>query len=99
MTKCSALPRAFGIRPAGSAVRVKSRLALYSASGAEDPAFDLEDDLLAGLALAAFFAPALVRGADFGFAPFDDDRLVAVFARLADFRPVARFEPAFGLVR
>ena len=35
MTKCSAFPRAFGTFPAGSAVLVKSRFALYSASGAE----------------------------------------------------------------
>src|SRR4051812_41254268 len=35
MTKCSALPRAFGTVPAGSRVRVKSRLRLYSASAAD----------------------------------------------------------------
>src|SRR6476469_9413298 len=34
MTKCSALPRGLGTLPAGSAVRVKSRFALYSVSGA-----------------------------------------------------------------
>src|SRR4051794_25994213 len=34
MTKCSVLPRGLGTFPAGSAVRVKSRFALYSRSGA-----------------------------------------------------------------
>ena len=38
MTKCSAFPRVFGTLPAGSAVRVKSRFALYSARGFEDAA-------------------------------------------------------------
>src|SRR5690348_13056635 len=33
MTKCSVLPRGLGTLPAGSAVRVKSRLALYSVRG------------------------------------------------------------------
>lgn len=37
MTKCRDLPRAFGTFPAGSAVRLKSRFALYSASGAGEP--------------------------------------------------------------
>src|SRR4051812_34655692 len=35
MTKCSVFPRVFGTLPDGSAVRVKSRFALYSASGGE----------------------------------------------------------------
>jgi hypothetical protein len=43
MTKCSVWPRAFGTLPAGSAVRLKSRLALYSASGVDDPARDFEE--------------------------------------------------------
>src|SRR4029079_3577619 len=34
MTKCSVLPRGMGTLPAGSAVRVKSRFALYSPRGA-----------------------------------------------------------------
>ena len=38
MTNCSDFPRAFGTFPAGSAVRLKSRLALYSARGGEDVA-------------------------------------------------------------
>src|SRR5690349_4151106 len=34
MTKCNVLPRGLGTFPAGSAVRVKSRFALYSPRGA-----------------------------------------------------------------
>src|SRR5688572_16447747 len=84
MTKCNVLPRAMGPLPAGSAVRAKSRLALYSARGAVDAV-----RLRAGLAvlveafdlrLEVAVRPALPPVARF-----------ALFARAVGFRTVARF--------
>lgn len=112
MTKCSDFPRPFGTLPAGSAVRVKSRFALYSARGADAL---LRVPPLGELPAEAFRAPRLaverlelearevldvftrVAG------PEADERPVAAFAsrllRVADFRPVALFRRDRGLDR
>src|SRR3954453_11718311 len=82
MTKCSALPLAFGTVPAGSFVLEKSRLALYSESGAATARVDARgrfvvagvcfDDALRFVALrfavALFFALALRFAATLFFA-------------------------------
>src|SRR5215218_3288521 len=92
MAKCSDLARPFGTLPAGSAVREKSRFALYSARGADDaaPRRGLPEVVLAVLRALRFAVdrsvPEAVEAAE---------RLVAAFAprlaRLAGFFPVARF--------
>src|SRR5215204_827221 len=104
MTKCSVLPRGFGTLPAGSAVRLKSRFELYSASGALDaPRFvaTVAERLAADLAdvffVAGFDAPLLDD-----FAPAEDFARVEAFARVQDFalgeapRLAAVVEPALG---
>src|SRR5678816_2268338 len=97
MTKCSALPRAFGTLPAGSAVREKSRLALYSARGAAEAARERDGptDFF-----AAFFAPRLVATRlvlevpDVGARPLPP--LAPPLDRVADFFAVARLVPDRG---
>jgi hypothetical protein len=84
MTKCSVLPRGFGTLPAGSAVRLKSRFALYSASGALDAPRRLAAvaDLLAAVLADDFF------GGDFDAPSADDFARVEDFARVDGFLPV-----------
>jgi hypothetical protein len=97
MTKCSALPRGFGTFPAGSAVRVKSRFALYSVSGA---AFAV-DRLAVRFAVvfvvrfAAVFVVRFVVVVALRFALVVVLRLAAVFALRfdADFLPRAVRDP------
>ena len=109
MTKCRDLPRALGTLPAGSAVRLKSRFALYSASGAADAARErpfpepragvpearvAETRLeLDRVTFVAAFDPLLLLGADF----FAAERLLPdlVPDRLAAMLPlVARSMPS-----
>ena len=109
MTKCSDFPRALGTLPAGSAVRVKSRFALYSARGADAVA---RVRALLGLLVEVFRAPRLAVER-LALAAFEllvaferlegseaEERRLVVFAalllRAADFLPVARLLPDLG---
>src|SRR6476619_6829731 len=83
MTKCSALPRGFGTFPVGSAVRVKSRFALYSVSGAA-----LAVDRLL-VCFAAVFVVRVAAVLVVRFALFFALRFALVFA--------LRFAPVFVL--
>ena len=94
MTKWSVFPRALGTLPAGSAVRVKSRFALYSASGVLAPRgllaalpADLDD------VFAAFFA-ALPEGGLVRDALLDDE---ARFAEADVLEPDPRFAGVPGV--
>src|SRR3954468_22066880 len=77
MTKCGALPLAFGTVPAGSFVLEKSRLALYSESGAATARVEARGrfvvagacfDVALRFAVALFFALALRFAATLFFA-------------------------------
>jgi hypothetical protein len=108
MTNCSDFPRAFGTLPAGSAVRVKSRFALYSARGVDDlarvrPAADLLSGVSVVRRLPAerFALEALAALERFDGAELEEGDLVAFVApllRAADFL-VARLPPDRGPAR
>src|SRR5215213_2489917 len=90
MTNCSFLPRDLGTLPAGSAVREKSRLALYSARGAADDARVRE-----GLAVLVEVSDLRLDVAVRPAAPLDALRSepFGLFARAAVFRTAVRFVP------
>lgn len=95
MTKWSVFPRAFGTFPAGSAVRVKSRFALYSArafpdaDGARPAREALADVFRTAEAALPVRPPRLAAAPDPTLAPF----FATLLARVTAFRAVARFTP------
>jgi hypothetical protein len=94
MTKWSALPRVFGTVPAGSFVRVKSRLRLYSTRAPERGAdfFATFVRVVVFLGTALFFAEGdFVLGARFAAGRFTA-RLVVFFVGMR--APFAKTMPA-----
>src|SRR5436190_19277712 len=99
MTKCSAFPRSFGILPVGSAVRVKSRFALYSASGAVDTRARVREAVLLPVFRAPFVVAVRPARVVLVTEPLLVARYAALLARVEVFRPVARLVPPRRPVR
>src|SRR5436190_11309730 len=99
MTKCTAFPLSFGILPVGWAVRVKSRFALYSASGAVDARARVREAVLLPVFRAPFVVAVRPARVVLVTEPLLVARFSALLARVEVFRPVARFVPPRGPVR
>jgi hypothetical protein len=98
MTKCSVLPRGLGTLPAGSAVRVKSRLALYSVRAVVFAArLAGRFAVLTALPFAAVFALRFVTAPGLGFVGAPALRFVGAPAlRFVVAVPEALFAPRFA---